>query len=82
MKIVVHSFTFRATVINDETPEKTEQIERTFAPGEKGLPGCFNDVFGLIRFYLFHNPDQAAHSEERSPATKNPRTGGACGLYE
>lgn len=66
MEIEITSVTFKATVDGKE-------IERTFTPGEQGLPGILNDVFRSIRFYLFYNANR--------PETKG-RTGGAYSLYE
>jgi hypothetical protein len=51
MHIEITSVTFKAILDGKE-------IERTFTPADKGLPGIFREVFGIIRFYLLHNPNQ------------------------
>ncbi len=61
MNIEVHSISFKATV-------EGKEIERTFTPQDKGMPGIFKEVFNSIRFYLFHNPNPPKNLEPERPA--------------
>lgn len=63
MKIEIKSVTFKATV-------EGKEIERTFTPDEKGMPGIFREIFNSIRFYLLHNPNGGQRHSERSEESR------------
>ncbi len=54
-KIVIHSVTIRAELVDEVNPAESKPWQRTFTPEETGLPGVIKEIFRNAAWFILHN---------------------------
>ena len=54
-RIIIHSITVRADIIDPDDASKDAQYARTFERDEKNLPGLIMEMFSNARRFIFYN---------------------------
>ena len=67
-KIIIHSVTIRAEIVEEGKPSESSSWQRTFSPEDRGLPGAISEIFRAAIWYLRYNVvDNLSACKDQSP---------------